>query len=186
MGETLSENKSKGSDTSDEGRSDRGRTGLRKYGHARPLIGIALVSLLLCGLFFPLLIVGIAQVAMPYQANGEIANVNGHNVGSYLVDNGFTLPQFFWARNESNVQTASASGVDPDITVSAAMSQVPRISNATGIPQTALTNIVENNEQGVYWIIGYPYVDVLQLNLLLIHDYPSVYSGFPAAQNSTG
>lgn len=152
----------------------------KKVGKSRytPIIGIAIVSLLLCGLFFPLLITGIAQATMPYQANGEIATLDGHSVGSYLIDNGFTLPIFFQARNETNPLTASASGVDPDITLPQAYSQIPRISNATGIPQNALTAIVNGNKLGTFWIFGSPYVDVLKLNLILIQKYPIIYANF--------
>src|SRR5208283_4946965 len=140
----------------------------------RPIIGLALVSLLICGLLFPLLITGIGQVFFPYQANGEIVQLNGQNVGSNLIAQNFTLPIFFQERNESQ----SASGVDPDITLQQAYLQIPGISNATGIPVDSLTNIVNQNQQGTLWIFGSPYVDVLQLNLLLIKDYPSVYSNF--------
>ncbi|MHB8566523.1 MAG: potassium-transporting ATPase subunit C [Nitrososphaerales archaeon] len=133
-------------------------------------IRLAVVSLLICGLFFPLLVTGIAQTFMPYQANGEIVQLNGHNVGSYLIDNNFTLPIFFHARNNS------ASGVDPDITLQDANSQIPRISNATGIPASSLEQILNSSSEGVYWIFGSPYVNVLKLNLILIKDYPSIYN----------
>lgn len=137
-----------------------------------PAIRIALVSMLICGLFFPLLITGIAQVTMPYQANGDLAKLNGRTVGSYLIDNNFTLPVFFHARNNS------ASGVDPDITLSDANSQVARISNATGIPMTSIQQLVNDNVEGVYWIFGSPYVNVLKLNLALINNFPSTYDRF--------
>jgi K+-transporting ATPase ATPase C chain len=140
----------------------------------RPIIGLTLVSLLICGILFPLLITGIGQVFFPYQANGELAQLNGQNVGSVLIAQNFTLPIFFQERNESQ----SASGVDPDITLQQAYSQIPRISNATGIPVDSLTNIVNQNQQGTLGIFGSLYVNVLQLNLLLIKDYPSVYSNF--------
>jgi K+-transporting ATPase ATPase C chain len=144
----------------------------------RPVVGLALVSLILCGLFFPLLITGIAQIVFPNQANGDLAKLDGRTVGSYLIDNNFTLPVFFHARNESNTSTASASLVDPDITVNQAYSQIPRISQATGISPTNLTSIVNSNSEGTLWIFGSPYVNVLKLNLLLINDYPHVYRNF--------
>ena len=156
-----------------------------RYRAYKPLIGIAIASLLLCGLFFPLLITGIAQVTMPYQANGEIVQLGGRNVGSNLIDNGFTLPIFFHARNETNPLNASASGVDPDITISDALSQIPGISNATGISAATLTQLVDQNEEGVYSIVGSPYVNVLRLNMALIHAYPSVYGKFVNPQNAT-
>jgi K+-transporting ATPase ATPase C chain len=140
----------------------------------RSIIGLTLVSLLLCGILFPLVITGIGQALFPYQANGELAQLNGQNVGSVLIAQNFTLPIFFQERNESQ----SASGVDPDITLQQAYAQIPGISNATGIPVSSLTNLVNENQQGTLGIFGNTYVDLLQLNLLLIKDYPSVYSNF--------
>jgi len=142
----------------------------------KPIIGLALVSLLICGLLYPFLITGIGQVFFPYQANGDLAKLNGQAVGSNLIMQNFTLPIFFHTRNETS--DPSASTVDPDITVQDAATQVPGISNATGIPAAALTSLVNQNQQGTFWIFGSPYVDVLQLNLLLINNYPSVYSNF--------
>jgi len=144
----------------------------------RPIIGIALVSLLICGFLYPFFITGIGQVFFPSQANGDIAKLNGQAVGSNLIAQNFTLPIFFQTRNET--ADPSASTVDPDITLQMAYSQIPRISNATGIPAATLTSIVDKNQQGTFWIFGSPYVDVLQLNLLLIKDYPAVYSNFTA------
>ena len=138
----------------------------------RPEIALALVSLMLCGLFFPLLVTGIAQVLFPNQANGEIIQLNGHPVGSNLIAQNFTLPFFFHPRNDS------ASGVDPDITIQNAYSQIPRIHNATGISSDSLTNLINQNEEGTLWIFGSPYVNVLRLNLELIKAYPSIYSGY--------
>ena len=144
----------------------------------RPIIGITLVSLLICGILYPFFLTGIGQVFFPDQANGDVAKLNGQAVGSTLIAQNFTMPIFFQTRNET--ADPSASSVDPDITLSMAYSQIPRISNATGISSAALTNLVNQNQQGTFWIFGSPYVDVLQLNLLLIQDYPSVYSNFTA------
>lgn len=141
----------------------------------KPIIGLALVSLLICGLFFPLLITGLGQVFFPYQANGELVKLNGQAVGSNLIAQNFTLPIFFQTRDQSQ----SASGVDPDITLQQAYSQIPRISNATGIAADSLTNMVNQNQEGTLWIFGNPYVNVLQINLALIRTYPSIYNGFP-------
>jgi K+-transporting ATPase ATPase C chain len=141
----------------------------------KPIIGLALVSLLICGLSFPLLITGLGQVFFPYQANGELVKLNGRTVGSNLIAQNFTLPIFFQTRDQSQ----SASGVDPDITLQQAYSQIPRISSATGIAADSLTNIVNQNQEGTLWIFGSPYVNVLRINLVLIKEYPSIYNGFP-------
>jgi K+-transporting ATPase ATPase C chain len=138
----------------------------------KPVVGLAAVSLLICGLLFPLLVTGIGQVFFPYQANGEIVQLDGKAVGSNLIAQNFTLPIFFHPRNDS------ASGVDPDITLQDAYSQIPRISNATGISSAALTNIVNQNQEGTLWIFGSPYVNVLRINLELVNAYPEIYSEY--------
>lgn len=147
-------------------------------GTYRPIIVLAFVSLLICGLAFPLVVTGIAQVALPYQANGSQVQLGNRTVGSYYIDNGFTLPIFFHARNESNPLTASASGVDPDVPLSDALGQVQGIHSVTGISTSALTTIVVSHEQWTLWVVGDPYVNVLELNLALIKDYPSVYAAY--------
>jgi potassium-transporting ATPase KdpC subunit len=142
----------------------------------KPIIGLAVISLLVCGLFYPLLITGIGQVFFPNQANGDLVQINGQTVGSNLIAQNFTLPIFFHSRNET--ASPSASGVDPDITLQDAYSQIPGISNATGIPETLLTAIVNSNQEGTFWFFGSAYVNVLRINLLLIKEYPATYSQF--------
>jgi K+-transporting ATPase ATPase C chain len=138
----------------------------------RQAISLALLSLLICGIFFPLLVTGLAPVLFPNQANGEIVQFNGQAVGSNLIAQNFTLPIFFHPRNDS------ASGVDPDITLQDAYSQIPRIQSATGITKETLNQMVNQNTEGTYWIFGTPYVNVLRLNLALVKTYPSVYAEF--------
>ncbi|HVB95830.1 MAG TPA: potassium-transporting ATPase subunit C [Nitrososphaerales archaeon] len=144
--------------------------------HVRPIITVAVVSLLLCGILFPLVVTGVAQLVFPYQANGELASLNGHAVGSVIAVNStdYTLPVFFHLRNDS------ASGFDPDITLQDAQSQIPGISKATGIPATTLQGIVNQNIEGVWWIFGSPYMNVQKVNLLLIGDFPRLYANYTA------
>jgi len=145
----------------------------------KPIIGLTLVSLLICGVLYPFFITGVGQVFFPSQANGDQAKISGKTVGSTLIAQNFTQPIFFHARDEG--VDPSASGVDPDITPQDAYMQVSVISSATGISPTALNNLVDQNKQGTLWIFGSPYVNVLQLNLQLIKNYPSVYGNFTAA-----
>jgi K+-transporting ATPase ATPase C chain len=137
-----------------------------------PILRLAVVSLVLCGLLFPLIVTGFAQVLFPYQAQGEIVHFRGHNAGSLLIAQNFTSPMFFHPRNDS------ASGVDPDITLQDAYSQIPRIHATTGIPSDAIQGLVDNNVERTLWVVGDPYVNVLDLNLLLVNEYPTVYSTF--------
>jgi potassium-transporting ATPase KdpC subunit len=137
-----------------------------------PAARLAVISLVLCGLMFPIVITGFAQVIFPSQANGSLVQLHGKDVGSSLIAQNFSKPIFFHPRNDS------ASGVDPDITVQDAYSQIPRISSATGIPVDMLQRIVNQNEEGVFWIFGTPYVNVLGLNLVLIQTNNSAYQAF--------
>jgi len=141
----------------------------RNYG---PAIRLAVISLILCGLVFPLVITGFAQLIFPSQANGSLVQLHGKTVGSSLIAQNFSLPIFFHPRNDS------ASGVDPDITVQDAYSQIPRISSTTGISADGLKQIVNQNEEGAFWIFGTPYVNVLRLNLVLIQTNNSAYDRF--------
>jgi len=143
----------------------------RNYG---PAIRLALISMLLCGLVFPLVITGFAQVLLRDQANGSLAHLNGSNgrtVGSYIVAQNFSRPFFFHSRNV----TLSASGVDPDITLADAFAQIPRISGATNITQTNLSNLVSQNIERTSFVFGDEYVNVLRMNLALIQAYQSTY-----------
>jgi K+-transporting ATPase ATPase C chain len=121
---------------------------------------------------FPLLVTGFAQVLFPYQANGEIISFDGRNAGSALIAQNFSSPMLFHPRNDS------ASGVDPDITLQDAYSQIPRIQATTGISSEVVKRIVDENVERTLWIVGDPYVNVLRLNLMLIQQYPSIYKSF--------
>jgi potassium-transporting ATPase KdpC subunit len=64
--------------------------------------------------------------------------------------------------------TSSGSGLDPDITIAAALYQVPRIAAARGLSQSRVQQLVMDNVTGRFLgIFGEPYVNVLQLNLAL-------------------
>jgi K+-transporting ATPase ATPase C chain len=143
----------------------------RTYG---PAIRLAVVSLLLCGLVFPLVVTGFAQVLLHDQANGSLAHLNGSSdktVGSYIVAQNFSQPFFFHSRNV----TLSASGVDPDITLQDALSQIPRISAATNITQSSLSSLVSQSIERTSFVFGDEYVNVLRLNLALIQANQSTY-----------
>lgn len=61
-------------------------------------VRITLALLLVCGLGYPLLMTGVAQLAFPRQANGSLLAVNGQPVGSQLVGQDFTADYFMKCR----------------------------------------------------------------------------------------
>lgn len=64
--------------------------------------------------------------------------------------------------------TASASGLDPDISPAFAALQISRVAAARGIPEDRVRDIVNNQTSGpVFGLPGEPRVNVLLLNLTL-------------------
>lgn len=64
--------------------------------------------------------------------------------------------------------TASASGLDPEISPEAAMWQAPRVAKARGLrPQDVIALIQKYIEPPTFGLLGMPRVNVLELNLAL-------------------
>jgi potassium-transporting ATPase KdpC subunit len=69
--------------------------------------------------------------------------------------------------------TASASGLDPDISLAAAYYQAPRVARERGLPLDAVRTLIAAHARDRWLgILGEPRVNVLELNLAL--DSPTV------------
>ena len=188
----------------------------------RPAIVLTIIFLLLLGIIYPLAVTGAAQALFPSQANGSLVYQNGKPVGSRLIGQYWTQPQYFHGRpsatlnlqgtpapyqannsggsnlgptNKALVQTvkqriaalkaenpdvpagtpipidlvtASASGLDPDISVAGAYYQIPRIAKARHLSQATVRALVDQHITGRFLgLFGEPRVNVLDLNLAL-------------------
>ena len=71
-----------------------------------------IVTVVLLGIVYPLAMTGIAQVLFPQQANGSLVVVDGKTVGSDIIGQLWTKPQYFQGRPSA----AGKNGYDPTAT----------------------------------------------------------------------
>ncbi len=137
---------------------------------------IVLVMAIVLGIVYPILLVGIGQITLPFQSNGSILELDGKKIGSELISQNFTSPSLFHSRPPAD----SASNVDPHITPENAYSQIKNVSKSTGIQGNALKTLlnlnIERNRITNGLFFAPDYVNVLQVNLDLINQYPEVYN----------
>jgi K+-transporting ATPase ATPase C chain len=180
-----------------------------------------LVFTVVCGIAYPLIMLGVAQAAFHRQANGSLVTFHGRTAGSSLLcqqfvnTKGTPLPQYFQGRPSdtagsacnplasggSNLATtsrtlartiaarrqqvatfngvspaavppdavtASASGLDPDISPAYAYLQVNRVARARHLSLATVRALVTRHIQGrTLAFLGEPRVNVLALNLAL-------------------
>ena len=74
-----------------------------------PGLRIKIVMTILLGVVYPLAITGICQVFFPHQANGSLVTAGGRLIGSELIGQNFTKPEYFQPR----LSAAGSNGYDP-------------------------------------------------------------------------
>jgi len=176
---------------------------------------MAIVTILVFGVLYPLVMTGIAQVLFPRQASGSLVKEHNEIIGSELIGQQFTEPGYFHPRPSeagngydaassggsnlgptsrvlvatvrdrantaarqnpglakgsipADMVTASASGLDPDISVANAYAQVPRVAKARGLSDARVRELVDTNiTRRALGFLGEPRVNVLQVNRAL-------------------
>jgi K+-transporting ATPase ATPase C chain len=76
----------------------------------KPAILITIVLTILTGILYPLAVTGIAQTIFRKQANGSLIEQNGKVIGSEIIGQNFTKPEYFHPRPSQNSYDAANSG----------------------------------------------------------------------------
>lgn len=64
----------------------------------RSSIGLVVMTMILCGLIFPLAVTAVGQTLFHHQANGSLVTQNHQIVGSELIGQQWDEPQYFHGR----------------------------------------------------------------------------------------
>ncbi len=80
--------------------------------HLGTSLRMTIISVIVLGLIYPFVMTGLAQVLFPHQANGSLVEVNGKVVGSSIIGQLWTKPQYFHGRPSA----AGKNGYDPTST----------------------------------------------------------------------
>jgi K+-transporting ATPase ATPase C chain len=111
----------------------------------------------------------------PLVANGAAGESGATNLGPRSAElEKYTKELIsYWHKRgvdpTSDLVTTSGSGIDPDITPADARAELPMVSKATGLSDSVLTKLINQQTQGPeLGFMGQSYIDVLQLNEALV------------------
>jgi K+-transporting ATPase ATPase C chain len=69
---------------------------------------MTIATTILLGIIYPLVVTGLAQLIFPKQANGQLIQKDGKNIGSSILAQGFSSPGYFHPR-----PSFAGNGYDP-------------------------------------------------------------------------
>jgi len=99
----------------------------------------------------------------------KLATMIQQNIAAYRAENGLSSS----TPVPADAVTASGSGLDPEISITNAAIQAPRVAKARNIPLSDVESLIEANTDGrSLGVFGEPGVNVLTLNLALDNQYP--------------
>lgn len=196
-------------------------------GLVRPVLVSSIFFMVVTGVAYPLATTGAAQLMFRKQAQGSLIERDGKAIGSAILGQNFTRPEYFHPRPSMTVGvdpadssktvdqpynaassgasnqgvlseklidlvtaraeayrtenglepnapvpvdavTASASGLDPEISVANAKLQMQRVAKARGASADQISTLLDQHtSQRQLGVLGDPRVNVLQLNLAL-------------------
>ena len=98
----------------------------------------------------------------------ELADLIGERVDAVLALEGPYHPDLTASAIPVDLLTASASGLDPHISIAAAELQAPRIASVRGLSLADVTSLIDRQTEGrTLGLFGQARVNVLELNLAL-------------------
>jgi K+-transporting ATPase ATPase C chain len=107
----------------------------------RPVLTSAVVFMAITGLAYPLLTTGIAQLVFHHQAQGDLITRNGQGIGSEVIGQWFTKPEYFHPR--PSVTTGTDTN-DPSKTVDQPYNAASSAASNLGPTSKKLIDTVTN------------------------------------------